>query len=243
MSTTVPEIFLSFLAFQATTVLTYIAANLSFIPIHCPERCVPTLDRCCDLVGTTFEVSHTDFSKAQHRVNLRFIMLYSIAVFFLGNKFNQISPYDYPETLLYTLISPVTAFIMAYMSNVKGLQTSCSRTSIRHWPIQSWIVYTLATLTALPITVYNFYLVYTDEGSAIFVCYITLIILMSLFELTLYKLYDPSRKIHIHHLFIGTMGATLIRANSPFTIPLAFLLYGVGIEGASDYGFPDIFED
>lgn len=237
------QYFLNFLIWEATTVLTYIAANLSFKPIHCLPTVVPTLSRCCELVGTTFDVSHTIFTKEQDRVNLRFIMLYSMAVFFLGNKYNQIDPLTEPLTLIYILVPPVAAVIMSYMSNVKGLQTSCSRSSIKDWPITSWVVYTLAALIALPTYIYNVYLIYEDEGLETFLCYFALIVLIVFFELFLYKLWDPSRTIHVHHLFIGTMGATLYRANSPFTTPIAFILFGVGIEGASNYGFPDIFEN
>ena len=239
----IAQYFLNFLIWEATTVLTYIAANLSFKPIHCLPTVVPIFSKCFDLTGTTFEVSHYNFTKEQDRVNLRFIMLYSMPVFFLGNKYNQIDPLTEPQTLIYMLIPPVAAVVMSYMSNVRGLQTSCSKRSIKNWPITSWIVYTLVALIAFTTYIYNVYLIYEEEGLEIFLCYLSLIVLIAFFELTLYKLWDPSRTIHIHHLFIGTMGATLYRANSPFITPMALILFGVGIEGASNYGFPDIFEN
>ncbi len=235
--------YVSFLLWEVTTILTYIVSNLSFLPIKCPSSITPLLDKCCIMNNNVFDVSHETFSKSQHRVNIRFIMLYSIAVFFLGNKYNQLDPLTYPITSLYIIIPPLSALIMSYMSNVKGLQTSCSRTSIKKWPVISWIIYITVALIALTTYGYNIYIIYIVEGIEALINYVTLITFIALFELVLYKLYDPSYIIHIHHLFIGTMGATLYQANSPIIIPFAFALYGVGIEGASNYGFPDIFEN
>jgi len=237
------QYFLNFLIWEATTVLTYVAANLSFKPIHCSSNAANVFSHCCEMTGRTFEVSHNDFTIIENRINLRFIMLYSLSVFFLGNKYFQIDPLTDVYTLLYIIIPPAAAFAMSYMSNVKGLQTSCSKHSISKWPVASWVVYGLSGMIAIPSIIYNFYFVYVDEGLEDFLCYLVFIVLIAAFEFTLYKIWDKTRDIHLHHLFIGTMGATLLRANTPFVIPLALTLYGVGIEGASNYGFPDIFED
>lgn len=235
--------FLNFLIWEATTVLTYVASNLSFTQIHCSRSATSCFSKCCHMTGTTFEVSHYNFTEPQDRINLRFIMLYSIAVFFLGNKYFQIDPIYNPYTLLYILIPPIAAVIMSYMSNLNGLQTSCSKHSIPKWPIQSWIIYGLSTAIIVSSLGYNFYYEYNNNPLADFFCYLALIVLIALFEFLLYKLWDPNRNIHLHHLFIGTMGSLILRANTPFVIPVSFILYGVGIEGASNYGFPDIFED
>lgn len=238
----IPRYYMNFLIWELTTVLTCLTAYLSFQPIKCSKRLVPLLDRCCVLQGDIFETKHAYFTDANKRVNLRFMMLYSIAIFFLGNKYNQIDPLTEPLTLLYCLVPPASAVLMSYIGNVKGLQTSCSKHSIPTWPIQSWIMYTLVVLITVPLYIYNVYLIYVEEGYKVFICYVTLIVAIFLFELTLYKLWDKSRNIHLHHLFIGTIGSTLFRSNSPYVIPVSMILYGVGVEGASNYGFPDIFE-
>lgn len=237
------QYYLNFLIWETTTVLTYIVANLSFKPIKCPTSLLPCLDKCCVMRGTTFEVSHAVFTKSQDRINLRMIMLYSIAVFFMGNKYNQLDPFVNPYNLLLCLVSPVASLTMAYMGNIKGLQTSCSRHSIPKWPIMSYVVYTFVVLITVPLYVYNVYLIYAVEGVDVFVSYLSFLLLIAFFEYTLYRVWDPNRNVHIHHLFIGTMGSTICRANSPYVTALAMILYGVGIEGGCNYGFPDIFED
>lgn len=236
------QYFLNFLIWEATTILTYYTSYLSFKTVTCSSKVVPILDRCCILNGNKFDVQHIKFTKPELRVNTRFIMLYSIAVFFLGNKYKQIDPLTDVYTLLYCLIPPFSAFVMSYMGNVKGLQTSCSKHSIKDWPLLSWIVYITTTIVVLPLYVYNVYLIYVEEGLETFLCYFMLILAIVMFEFTLYKMWDTNRNIHIHHLFIGTMGSTLFRSNSPWIVPIAMILYGVGVEGASNYGFPDIFE-
>ena len=238
-----PQIFLNLLLWEVTTLLTYTVSRLSFLPIICSSRCTPYFSKCCIMHGNVFEVSHSPRTEPERRVTIRFIMLYSLAVFFLGNKYNQLNPLNNSYTLLYPLISPITAFIMAYMSNVKGLQTSCSLSSIKHWPIISWLVYGTVFLIAVPTYIYNLYYIYISEGVYTLSCYFIFIALIAIFEFALYKLYDPTHTVHIHHLYIGTIGATLYRANSPYVVPISFALYGIGIEGATNYGFPDIFEN
>lgn len=236
------QYYINFLIWELTTLLTYAAANLSFQPIKCSPKATKCFSKCCIIKDDVFKVSNYSFTKEQKRVNMRSMMLFSIAVFFLGNKYLHIDPLTDIYTLLYIPIAPVSAMTMAYLSQVKGLQTSCTILSIKKWPVISWIVYILASCISLPSLAYNFYYIYDDEGLNTFICYNSLLVLIALFEFTLYKLWNPSKYVHIHHLYIGTMGATILRANSPFVIPLAMILYGVGMEGASNYGFPDIFQ-
>lgn len=180
--------------------------------------------------------------------------IYGIAIYWIGNivirdrdtdsvlnKLKKI--YFYPIVL-----GIIPAF--SYLGNMDGLKSSLSVSSMKDWPVASWIVYMVAGLIGLVVIVYHFNVAWKTEDdnentgcNGYFGPYVlNLVIFLVLYTVPIVyvKLVEPDEpiSIEIHHWFLFWFLALFTKFNTWVSITTQALCIGIFIQGFANYG-PD----
>ena len=258
---TLSETFTKYLLWISLYLLTHFVTRMSFQQFNCNvcgcfNRC---FKKCCIENNGKFEVSHSEKTPTKLRDDIKEMMFLSTMLFFVADVPSKI---DYNGTfwqLLYIPIPIISAVGFGMLGEMKGCQTSCSSRSCKDWPIQSTIGYIIATLFILFGIIVS--MVCAAERDQLLTMIVAVLLLVLFIPVQYFLHNDVKRddmsfcqylreiwktmmeKLHIHHVWIGLVVAGIMGYNN-ILINIVFLtLYGVHVEGASNYGFPDLFND
>lgn len=228
-----------FIIWLVFNTLGYCFVKLSLKKCIVPKKLVPEISDVILLEdGNQFDIGHDTKTDMQWINDILITIKLAMCQFYFANVMDRIDYYD-PFQLIYIPLLITTIFLFGFMGEVKGMQTSCSPGSIKHWPLMSKIVYILVTIVLLAGLGYQIYLSYQTK---IIFWYLISLVTTVLFYVALYSGFSCN-EIHIHHWFIGYMLCYYFRFDDVVSNCFYVILYGIFLQGSVSYGITSIFKN
>jgi len=185
-------------------------------------------------------IGHNAKNKIRKVTDFNLFITYALVHFYFSNIFNRIDYYQ-PYQILYILIYLGTIPAFGLIGSIKGLQTSCSWSSIKGWSIPSWITYSVLSVGVVALLGYHLYLSYEEE---IIFYYLLSLAIITLYYLCVYFacIRKTEHKFHFHHWFLAHMACFYFRFHN-VTSNIAYMIaYGIFTQGSVNYGMSDIID-
>jgi len=225
-------------------IICYFLAKLSLTSCECSSEVVNELDEYIVFHDDSFDIEHKNKNRFEKVNSFITIIKYCMIQFYFANVFNRIH-LDLEHILInisYLIVVLSTIIIFGVCGQIRGLQTSWSCHSIKHWPIQSKICYSIVFVLLLMIIIYCSYLSYLKR---ILIYYLGSMIVIILFYVVTYVYYliGHNVTIHVHHWFLGFMLCGYLRFDTIICNILYSIFYGIFIQGSVAFGTTSIFKD
>jgi len=204
----------------------------------------PNPNNCCQIMDVDDDgyvrIGHNRKSRIRKVTDFNLFITYALVHFYFSDIINRLDYYD-PYQIIYFLfyIGSIPAF--GLIGSIKGLQTSCSWSSIKGWSIPSWITYVSLTAGVSALLGYHVYLSYDDE---IIFYYLLSIVVIALYYIGVYFVCvrNTEHEFHLHHWFLAHILCFYFRFDNIVSNVVFSIAYGIMTQGAISYSMSDIID-
>lgn len=162
--------------------------------------------------------------------------------FFDEIKVSDCKVYTHHEMFIYNYYYLIIFFIglnFTHLDNPPFNEFTLEWDIMKNWPWYLWALFVLLCSFLILNVVYLLRLYY---ASGVLPQYILFIIGIGLFFVIGNRIYDKTRKLHIHHYVLGAIVTMLAGYQNYYVTTLAGIFAGIMIEGSCRWGFDPIWE-